>query len=105
MTTVFLRAIEAGDKELALREAIRGSTVPSSRFELDIADFALVPGTPFAYWVKNKVRRLFVEHEPLEASGRIARRTNDTSDDNRWIRTPGKHHFKPKPPKRDGFLT
>jgi hypothetical protein len=89
MKTVFLRALEADDKELALREAIRNPAEARDRglFEVNTENFTLVPGTPFAYWVKNKVRRLFVEHEPLEASGRIARRTNGTTDDNRWIRT------------------
>jgi hypothetical protein len=53
---------------------------------VDTDSFRLVPGAPFAYWVREEVRRLFVDQEPLEASGRIARRTNGTTDDNRWIR-------------------
>lgn len=88
MKTIFFRVLEAKDKGTALLEAIREPTrtLGSTRFELETSSFALVPGAPFAYWVREKVRRLFVDHEPLEASGRIARRTNGTTDDGRWIR-------------------
>lgn len=88
MKTIFFRMLEPKDKGAALLEAIRQptATLGSTRFELDTSSFALVPGAPFAYWVSEKVRRLFVDHEPLEASGRIARRTNGTTDDSRWIR-------------------
>ena len=88
MKTVFLRVLEAEDKATALLSAVREPKPAHGRkrFDVNTNSFRLVPGAPFAYWVREQVRRLFVELEPLESSGRIARSTNGTTDDNRWIR-------------------
>jgi hypothetical protein len=102
MKTVFLRALEADDKAAALRTAICNPATSRGtlRFEVDTESFALVPGAPFAYWVRENVRRLFVELEPLEASGRIARRTNGTTDDGRWIRAAWEAPLRPEREER-----
>lgn len=88
MKTIFLRILESEDKASTLREAVHDPAAVRGRlwFEVDTESFGLVPGAPFAYWVRDKVRRLFIDHERLESSGRIARRTNGTTDDGRWIR-------------------
>ena len=88
MKTVFLRAVEADDKAAALRTAITdpAAALERIRFDVDTESFELVPGAPFSYWVSEKIRRLFVDLQPLESSGTVARRTNGTTDDGRWIR-------------------
>lgn len=87
MKTVFLRVLEADDKAAALLEAARErNELAGVRFLRDATAFGLVPGAPFAYWVGERVLRLFGTLAPVEAEGRIARRTNGTTDDNRWIR-------------------
>jgi len=59
MTTV-LRVIEAEDKAAALREAIQRVDSPLC-FAVDPRGFRHVPRSPFAYWVSERVRRLFSE--------------------------------------------
>jgi hypothetical protein len=88
MKTVFLRALDADDKSLALRLAIRDakSVHALQRFEIDPGSFAIVPRAPFAYWVSDSLRRLFVEFPAFGAEGRIAASGGKTLDDFRWIR-------------------
>jgi hypothetical protein len=88
MKTIFVRALESQDKAASLRTAITDpvEALGSIRFDVDTESFALVPGAPFSYWVSEKIRRLFVDLPPLESSGTVARRTNGTTDDSRWIR-------------------
>ena len=30
-------------------------------FAVDVMDFSLIPGSPFAYWVSSAIRRLFAD--------------------------------------------
>jgi len=86
--TIFLRALEAQDKAAALLAAIRDPETAqgNQRFEVDTTSFASVPRSPFAYWVSEQVRARFTALPAFEAQGRVARRTNGTTDDARWIR-------------------
>jgi hypothetical protein len=90
MKAIFFRVLEADDKATALLEAIRepNGARGSRRFEVDDAGFAAVPGSPFAYWVSERVRGLFSEEHSLEAPDgtRIARRGLGTNDDFRFLR-------------------
>ena len=63
MKTIFLRAIEAEDKSATLLMAIHDpeSARGKHRFEVDPASFAGVPRSPFAYWISERLRRVFVE--------------------------------------------
>jgi len=72
MKTVFLRVLDADDKGAALRAAIADSEVTQSkqRFEVDVTSFGAVPRSPFAYWISERLRRLFVELPSFEVSGR-----------------------------------
>ena len=81
--TLFLRVLEAGDKAAALRDSIATGT---STFEVDPASFAQVPGSPFAYWVSDRIRRLFKELPPFEGEGRTVRQGLATADDFRFVR-------------------
>lgn len=88
MKTVFLRVLDADDKALALRTAIRDAnpTPGLQRFDVDPCSFAIVPRAPFAYWVSEALRNLFVELPPFGAEGRLAASGGKTLDDFRWIR-------------------
>jgi hypothetical protein len=43
-----------------------------------------VPGSPFAYWVSERVRRLFTELLPFEVEGRWVRSRAHGSNDFRY---------------------
>lgn len=89
MKAVFLRLLAAEDKAGALlgavREPERGTGV--QRFDVDLASFASVPRSPFAYWVGDRLRRLFEELPALETDGRTAKQGLATADDFRFLRT------------------
>jgi hypothetical protein len=88
MKTIFLRALEAGDKAAVLRAAIHEPEIAHNthRFELDPASFAMVPQAPFAYWLSERLRRLFKELPAFESETRTARVGLGTSDDFRFVR-------------------
>jgi len=85
MTAAFLRVIERDDKPSALREAIR---VPDSpwRFDVDPESFSAVPRSPFAYWVRDRLRRTFTRLAAFESEGRCARQGGVPGDDFRRLR-------------------
>ena len=84
VTAVFLRHLDATDKELALRAGVHsGST---ARYDIEPQCFSEVPTSPFAYWVSKAVRGLFDSRNQFEADGRIARQGLATSNDFRFIR-------------------
>jgi hypothetical protein len=87
MKTVFLRVLKPEDKAAALRSAIleaEGSA--HSRFEIEAGQFSEIPRSPFAYWVSDRLRRLFQELPPFEAEGRTAKQGLATADDFRFVR-------------------
>jgi len=86
--TTFLRVLEAEDKAAALLAAIREPEAASGkqRFEVDPASFASVPRSPFAYWVSERLRKLFKELPPFEASGRTLSIGASTKNDFRYVR-------------------
>src|SRR5688572_16438161 len=88
MKTLFLRAIEADDKAALLREAIRTpvSAQGKTRFVIETDDFAIVPNSPFTYWVRPHLRELFGELPALEMNGRMAKQGLATADDFRFVR-------------------
>lgn len=83
--TLFLRLVKEGDKEKALAEALARPEDPR-RFNVRGAALREVPGTPFAYWVSDRIRRLFRELPPFESEGRTVRVGLQTSDDFRFLR-------------------
>jgi hypothetical protein len=88
MNTIFLRVLDADDKAVALRgaicepEAARGR----HRFEVDVADFAALPRSPFAYWVSKRLRRLFKEVPSFASGGREAWMGLSSGSDTQWLR-------------------
>ena len=88
MNTVFVRALKAEDKESVLRSATQLSPgrPTGDRFEAEVASFADVPGSPFAYWVSDSVRRRFKELPAFASDGREAWMGLSTGSDKQWLR-------------------
>ena len=94
--TVFIRLLEASvdEKAVALEaavDALRREEVPANNphrvvFECPPAQFSDVPGSPFAYWVSDRLRQIFGLLPKLESTDRVARRGVNTNDDNRFLR-------------------
>jgi hypothetical protein len=55
-------------------------------YTLDPVSFEQVPNAPFAYWVEEKIRRIFSELSAFESDGRAARQGLATADDFRFVR-------------------
>jgi hypothetical protein len=89
VTTIFLRALKDDDKAALLRAAIRmpDAARGRQRFEVDPGIFASVPGSPFCYWVGDRLRSVFSLFPPIERGDRAARAGGQTSDDVRYLRT------------------
>ncbi len=54
---------------------------------MEPASFQQIPNAPFAYWVSERIRRLFVELPAFEGEGRTVRVGLQTGDDFRFVRT------------------
>ena len=89
MLTTFFGLLQADDKASALLAAVEanngGETTPIV-FDVNRSSFAQVPGSPFAYWVGERLLRLFAELPPVEAEGRTAKVGLMTQDDFRFVR-------------------
>ena len=83
--TTFLRLLHEDDKATSLEKALAGER-DDLLFEVDPEEFAIVPGSPFAYWVSDRIRRLFEELPPVESEGRTVKQGLVTGDDFRFIR-------------------
>lgn len=90
MSTVFFRLLNHEDKAAALSDAVvalcdEGTPGPTVH-TVNPDSFRQVPGSPFAYWVSERIRRLFTELPPFESEGRTAKRGPSTGDDSRRVR-------------------
>lgn len=87
---LFLRLLQAEDKETALAEAVMavrtGEAVKPPIYAVDPEAFGKVPGSPFAYWVSDRIRDLFQELPPFEGDGRTVKQGLATADDCRFVR-------------------
>lgn len=90
MNMLCFRLLPYADKATALSAAVgavqEGYTLDSVVHAVDPASFSQVPGSPFAYWVSERIRRLFAELPPFESEGRTVRVGLQTSDDFRFVR-------------------
>ena len=68
--SLFFRLLPYGDKAAALGRAVdvvrEGRTLNGVVHMVDPTSFRQVPGSPFAYWVSEHIRRLFIELSPLK---------------------------------------
>lgn len=88
--TTFLRLIADVNKEASLLDvcgSLRTGGTDLRMYQVPPEAFRAVPGAPFAYWVSDAVRNAFERLEPFDGDYRIARITNPTSDNNRYVRT------------------
>ncbi|MGV8073349.1 MAG: Eco57I restriction-modification methylase domain-containing protein [Syntrophobacteraceae bacterium] len=79
------RLVEELDKGGRLLEMAR-SLGETGSYLVNPASFRMVPNTPFAYWVSDRVRQAFVDHPLFEADGRTAKQGLATADDFRFLR-------------------
>ena len=85
----FIRLLAEEDKGVALTDAIdalRSGEASSGVFSADPEKFSMVPGSPFAYWVSDRIRQLFADLPPFEGNGRTIKQGLATADDFRFVR-------------------
>jgi hypothetical protein len=89
-TAIFLCLLRDEDKAQALAETIaalrEGRRLESMVYPVPPTSFRQVPGSPFAYWVSNLIRRKFIELPRFESQGREVRLGDHPSDDFRYLR-------------------
>jgi hypothetical protein len=88
-SAVFVRLLKDTDRIGGLADAIaadRAGAADARVFRVAIRDFEAAPGSPLAYWMTPSVRRLFLEHPPVEGHGAEVRVGLQTSDDFRFVR-------------------
>jgi hypothetical protein len=78
------------DKAQALAETIaalrEGRRLESTVYPVPPNSFRQVPGSPFAYWVSERIRRLFTELPAFESDGRTVKQGLATANDFRFVR-------------------
>ena len=87
--SLFLRLLEDENRGVALEAAVQSiaKAEPDARvFEVDPTSFEQVPGAPFAYWVSDSIRGLFLTTQAFESSGRVAQHGCSSKDDFRYLR-------------------
>lgn len=84
MTALFLRLLPYDDKAAALTEAVaavrEGKNATPVVHTVDPASVRQAPSSPFAYWVGECIRRLFIELPQFESQGREFHRKPDPND-------------------------
>jgi hypothetical protein len=76
-------AVPLADAVAQLREG----QAPKDLYSVEPASFQQIPNAPFAYWVSERIRRLFVEMPAFEGEGRTVRQGLATASDFRFVRT------------------
>ena len=89
--TVFLRLLKTpiddkGDALAAQIAALNATGEGEETYTLDPADFSLIPGSPFAYWVGESIRQLFTRLPSIEESGISVQHGASTKNDFRFLR-------------------
>jgi len=89
--STFFRLLKTpiGDKgaRLAAQIAALNETGEAEEtFTLEPADFALIPGSPFAYWVGESIHQLFAKLPSVEESGLSVQHGASTKRDFRFLR-------------------
>ncbi len=83
--TTFIRLLDDKDKGSSLSSAI--SVGGDCVFRVNSSSFSLIPGSPFAYWVSDDVREIFVRLPPFNSESRSVKQGLATADDFRFVRT------------------
>ena len=89
-SALFFRLLSHDDKAAALAEAVaalrEGHTLNPVTYAVDPDSLRQVPGSSFAYWVSEHIRRLFTDLSRLESEGRDAQSGASTMNDFRFLR-------------------
>lgn len=88
--TTFLRLLADKNKSnnlLTSCTALRSGESDARVFNVAPESFRAVPGAPFAYWVSEAVRQVFIQIPALECGERTARQGLATAEDFRFVRT------------------
>lgn len=80
-----LRVLGRGDKSAAILRILNDAT-DRRAFSSDPAEFSLIPGSPFTYWISNHARKVFSSFPRLDADGREVVIGASTKDDFRFLR-------------------
>ena len=91
LATTCYRLLQDKDKETALHCAVGGSNSglkAANAFLVDSTALQRIPGSPFAYWVSDRIRRLFRDLPVFdnEGEGRATRCGLGTTDNFRFLR-------------------
>jgi hypothetical protein len=65
---------------------LREGQAPKDLYAVEPASFQQIPNAPFAYWVSERIRRLFIELPAFDGDGRTVCVGLQTSDDFRFVR-------------------
>ncbi|MBW8191426.1 hypothetical protein K0504_10290 [Neiella marina] len=90
--SIFIRLLFDGDKEEELKRSVKYHNKGTAReciFYTSPKEFEVVPGSPFSYWVSERVRNTFINYPKLTSSEKdlVATKGLATTDDFRFIRT------------------
>jgi hypothetical protein len=86
--TIFFRLLDGVNRPSRLFNAIeelRGGGAADT-YSAELPSLRQVPGSPFAYWMSEKVRLKFIELPAFESAGRTAKRGPSSGDDFRRVR-------------------
>lgn len=79
------RLLTEPDKGTRLKEMVCGLGADGC-YITNPPSFRLVPNAPFAYWVSDRLRQVFLDHPLFEAEGQTAKQGLATADDFRFLR-------------------
>ena len=88
---VSVRVLTEEDKGTALADTICSPTI-GLLFCCDSGHFSVVPTSPFAYWVSERVRSLFTTLPSVESNDRTVKVGVQTFDDVRFVRATWETH-------------
>jgi hypothetical protein len=86
---ICFRLLDSKDPAQPLADAVRAlaeNKSTSDTYEVEPVSFRHVPNAPFAYWVSNKIRKIFSTNSPLKNDGREAWMGLATGDNFQWVR-------------------
>lgn len=82
--STFLRILNSQDKKAELLEAVRG--LNKNSYSVEPAEFRRIEGSPFAYWISDKVRQSFADMRKFSDGERAIKQGIATADDFRFVR-------------------
>jgi hypothetical protein len=86
---ICFRLLDSKDPAQPLADAVRAlakNNASKDTYEVEPTSFRQIPNAPFAYWVSEKIRKLFVTLPSFESEERTAKVGLQTSDDFRFLR-------------------